>query len=142
MNRAIGTTDPATKLSDLDSSALFQAEIEVHAKRACNLVDAALFDGRLYVVSRETAGSVDVTRRLRTLFGPAGATPDIVPVMAQLRVDGMLLFRGRWDNQLKLRGMRLEPGESETSLKQQQPSIRRSSRCLRQPARRRDWSLM
>lgn len=53
--------------------------------------------------------------------------------MVQLCADGKLLFRGRRDSQMKLRGIRIEPGEIEASLKRH-PAIDEAIVTLFAPA--------
>jgi amino acid adenylation domain-containing protein len=50
--------------------------------------------------------------------------------IARWREDGVIEFLGRSDNQIKLRGYRIEPGEIETALKKQ-PGVRDSAVILR-----------
>ena len=50
--------------------------------------------------------------------------------LARWREDGLIEFLGRADNQIKLRGFRIEPGEIENALKQQ-PGVRDSAVVVR-----------
>jgi amino acid adenylation domain-containing protein len=51
--------------------------------------------------------------------------------LARWRGDGVIEFLGRADNQIKLRGYRIEPGETETALKRQ-PDVLDSAVILRE----------
>jgi amino acid adenylation domain-containing protein len=52
--------------------------------------------------------------------------------LARWRNDGVIEFLGRTDDQIKLRGFRIEPGEIETVLKEQ-PGVRDCAVILRRP---------
>ncbi|MFC7896902.1 amino acid adenylation domain-containing protein [Streptomyces sp. NPDC057381] len=66
-------------------------------------------------------------------FGPAGSRVYRTGDLAVRRHDGVLTFHGRADRQLKVRGLRVEPGEIEAALTDQ-PGIRQALVTLRDGA--------
>ena len=65
--------------------------------------------------------------RLSVGYGPGEGGEAFVK---RMRADGVLEFLGRIDDQVKVRGVRIEPGEVEVTL-ERQPGVERAAVALR-----------